>query len=212
MIEIRCFTVNAFAENTYLVFDDLGNGLVIDPGFMNTSESDAFDAFVQANNINLRQCLQTHCHIDHILGVHHINQKYGLKTRMHPNELIVFESGRNVSAMYGLPYKEGMYNDEYLANGMNLLIGEIKCSVHFTPGHSPGSVCFYFYEQHLLIAGDLIFKGSVGRTDLPGGDHDELINSVRNEVFVLPHHTLIYSGHGEPTDVGQEKLYNPFFN
>lgn len=212
MIEVRCFTVNAFSENTYLVFDQAGNGLVIDPGFMDTGESNNFDAFVANNRITLRQCLQTHCHIDHIMGVHHINQKYGLKTRMHQKEISVFDSGKNVSAMYGLPYKEGVYNEDYLANGMQMQIGDIPFRVLFTPGHSPGSVCFYFNEQDVLIAGDLIFKGSVGRTDLPGGDHTALMNSVRQEVFVLPDHTLIYSGHGEPTEVGHEKLHNPFFN
>lgn len=212
MIEIRCFTVNAFSENTYLVFDQAGNGLVIDPGFMDTGESNNFDAFVANNGIILRQCLQTHCHIDHIMGVHHINQKYGLKTRMHQKEISVFDSGKHVSAMYGLPYKEGIYNEDYLLNGMQLQIGHISFRVLFTPGHSPGSVCFYFNEQDILLAGDLIFKGSVGRTDLPGGDQTALINSVRQEVFVLPDQTLIYSGHGEPTEVGHEKLHNPFFN
>lgn len=212
MIEIKCFTVNAFSENTYLVFDRAGNGVVIDPGFMDMRESQQFDAFIDANQIQLSRCLQTHAHIDHIMGVHHINRKYGLKTRMHQNEVSVFSSGKNVSAMYGLPYTEGIYDDDYLAEGTILQIGEITFSVLFTPGHSPGSVCFYFPDQHALIAGDLIFKGSVGRTDLPGGDHDTLIESVRNEVFVLPGQTRIYPGHGEPTDVAQEKLYNPFFN
>jgi glyoxylase-like metal-dependent hydrolase (beta-lactamase superfamily II) len=209
-MKIQTFTVNPFAENTYLLYNDSGAAVVFDPGFMSSEECRAFDGFVSEQKLQLSRCLQTHCHIDHILGVHYINTKYGLTSELHSLEQSVMESGRQVSSMYGLPYTEGTFAKEHIIENTKITVGNSTCDVLFTPGHSPGSVCFYFEKEGVLIAGDLIFQGSIGRTDLPGGNHETLLESVKKNIFVLPDDTVIYPGHGNPTTVKEEKKYNPF--
>lgn len=209
-MHIQCFTFNPFSENTYLIWDDNRHATIIDPGFYTEEEGLTFLNFIKINNLQLKGCLLTHAHIDHIFGCELIFEKFGIKPRMHLKEEIVYQSADQVSIMYDL--KKFKFPDfgEFIQEGVVLSAGNIKFNVLFTPGHSPGSISLYCMEKELVFSGDVLFEGSVGRTDLPGGNHSTLIDSIKSQLLTLPNKTLVYSGHGGITTIGQEKLTNPF--
>jgi hydroxyacylglutathione hydrolase len=156
--------------------------------------------------------LNTHCHLDHVFGNKFVAEKYGLTLRLHEKELPVLQFAPASGLMYNMPFDN--YTGEYifLTPGDILKLGTDELKVLFTPGHSPASICFYCQKQSFVIGGDVLFKQSIGRTDLPGGDFDTLVNSIKTQLFVLPDETKIYSGHGPVTSIGNEKKYNPFLS
>ena len=203
-------TFNPFQENTYLLADDSGQAVVIDPGMSDDTENARFDAFLAANDLTLAACWLTHAHIDHVLGLAHVHETYGLTPRVHPGERPVYEANPQVAGMYGIalrPLPEVTYD---LADDAEISIGTLRLSQILAPGHSPASVCFHHADSSTLIGGDVLFRDSIGRTDLPGGDHETLLRSIRSRLFDLPKETTVWPGHGPETTIGYERVNNPF--
>lgn len=210
MLSVQSFTFNPFSENTYLVYNQNGDCIIIDPGTYNAREQEELTGFIYGNGLSPKMLLNTHCHIDHIFGNTFCSEKFNLPLQIHPQELPVLASGRSSAALYNLQYHESVSPGGFLQANSSLFLGEDEIRILFTPGHSPGSVSFYCRESGFVIAGDALFKNSIGRTDLPGGDYQTLIQSIRQELLTLEEDTVVYSGHGPATSIGDEKRFNPF--
>ena len=198
-------------ENTYVLYDDSKQCIIVDPGCNTTQERNELKDFIKDHDLIPVKLVNTHCHIDHILGNAFVAETYHLVLCAHEGEKPVLESGQQVSAMYGIPYTPSPAIKEYLNEGQTIIFGNTTLTLFFTPGHSPASLCFYHEASKKIIAGDVLFQGSIGRTDLPGGDYDTLIRSIKTKLFTLPDDVIVYPGHGPTTTIGYEKKYNPFF-
>lgn len=212
MLTIKTFTFNPFQENTYLLYNEKNEAILIDPGCYEEYEKQELSQFLTDNNIEIKLLLNTHCHVDHVLGINFIEQKYGLITRMHELELPIFRAVASYASNYGFVYQSATESQDFLLDFEQIKFGDDTLEVLFCPGHSPGSVCFYNAKQNFIIAGDVLFYRSIGRTDLPGGDHATLIRSIKNRLLNLPAETVVYPGHGPSTTIAAEKQYNPFIN
>lgn len=210
MLQIKSFTFNPFQENTYLIYDESREAALIDPGCFTISEKRELEDFIISENLKVTQLLNTHCHIDHVLGNAWAIKKFGVSLQIHPNEASVLKSVEVYAPNYGFQGYESAEADTYLEEGQEIWIGKEKLTVLFVPGHSPGHVVFYHSDSKQCIAGDTLFKGSIGRTDLPGGNHNLLLSKIKSQLFGLPEETVIYPGHGPETTIGFEKIYNPF--
>ncbi len=210
MLHIKSFTFNPFQENTYLVYDDQGQAVLIDPGCHTSGERAELENFVVANELKLDNLLNTHCHIDHVLGNSWAKKHFGIPLWIHEKEVSVLKSVEVYAPNYGFHGYESSAADHFLVEGQEFKVGEESLKVLFVPGHAPGHVVFYHKKSGQCIAGDTLFRGSIGRTDLPGGNHHLLLTKIQTELFSLPDETVIYPGHGPETTVGFEKVYNPF--
>ncbi len=210
MLKIRQFTFNPVQENTYVIFNDKGACAIIDPGCYFEYEYKELTDFIDSNKLAPNYLLNTHCHLDHVFGNKTIAEKYGLKVHMHPLEKKVFDFAPASGEMWGLPLVNYAGEIVYIDESSVITLGDDELSIRFTPGHSPGSISFYSPVDRFLVAGDVLFRSGIGRTDLPGGDYDVLIASIRSQLFTLPDETLVYSGHGPETTIGYEKRSNPF--
>ena len=210
MIHIQTFTFNAFAENTYVIRTTNGDCMIIDPGCSNNFEQNRLADFISENNLSPRLLINTHCHIDHILGNKFVATKYGIGLHAHEGEVAVLEAGPQVAAMYGIHYMASPEITTFLKPGDQLILGDTTWEILFTPGHSPASICLYCASEKVCIVGDVLFEGSIGRTDLPGGDFATLMNSIRTELLALPDDVRVYPGHGPATTIGHERKTNPF--
>jgi hydroxyacylglutathione hydrolase len=210
MFTVKAFVFNPVQENTYLLYNEKGNGIMIDPGCYFDQERDELVYFMEQNKIKLQLLLNTHCHLDHVFGNQWIHETYDLLLHIHEKEKQVLDFAPASGLMWNLPFDN--YNGEFvwLKEGEEILLDDDRLAIRFTPGHSPGHVCFYSKEQGFVIGGDVLFKQSIGRTDLPGGNFDTLIASIKTQLFTLPDDTIVYSGHGPETTVGYEKKHNPF--
>ena len=211
-LEVHCLTFNPFQENTYIIEAPSGDCIIIDPGCFDRSERQELKDFIAGRGLKPVRLLNTHCHIDHILGNAFVSGEYGLGLEIHRGELPVLESGLMVSSMYGVPYEPSPQPSAFLNEGDQLTLNGITLDILFTPGYSPASICFYNPVDGWVIGGDVLFYESIGRTDLPGGDHATLLKSIREKLFVLPNDTVVYPGHGPATKVGYEKMFNPFMS
>lgn len=210
MIQIKSFEFNPFSENTYVLYDETSEAIVIDPGCYEPEEKSALDNFIAEKKLKVVRLINTHCHIDHVLGNDHVKSKYGVSFYLHQKEEPLLKAVKTYAANYGFfGYREAS-PDGYLNEGDDVTWGKSQLSVLFLPGHSPGHIALYNDEQRFVVAGDVLFQGSVGRTDLPGGDHDTLINSIQQKLFLLPDDVIVYCGHGPQTTLGEEKVSNPF--
>ena len=207
---LHCLTFNPFQENTYVLADATGQATVIDPGMSTPEEERAFDEFLRKQNLTLQACWLTHAHIDHVLGLAHVHKTYGLTPQVHPGERPVYEANPQVAGMYGVALRPLPQPDYSLAAGDAITIGGLSAKQVLAPGHSPASVCFYVEAEGLLVGGDVLFRDSIGRTDLPGGDHATLLASIQREVYTLPKETVVWPGHGPQTTVAYERVNNPF--
>lgn len=210
MLHIKSFTFNPFQENTYLAYDDSGEGVLIDPGCFENQEKAELKDFIESNGIRLTQLLNTHCHIDHVLGNAWAKRTFGIPLSIHRNEISVLKSVETYASNYGFSGYESSEPDGFLAEGESIMVGKEELKILFVPGHAPGHVAFYHESSNRCIAGDTLFRGSIGRTDLPGGNHDLLLKKIKSELFTLPDETIIYSGHGPETTISFEKIHNPF--
>ena len=210
MLYLKSFAFNPFQQNTYLIYDDEGTAFIIDPGNYGASEDQQLKTFIEEKNLRMTRLLLTHGHIDHVLGNKFIYDTYGLLPEMHPADLFFIERMSQSAALYGLSCEPSPLPQHFLAEGDNISLGKYTLTCIYTPGHSPGSLSFYSKENKLLIGGDVLFRGSVGRSDLPGGDHETLIRSIKEKILVLGDDIKVYSGHGNATTTGQEKKTNPF--
>jgi hydroxyacylglutathione hydrolase len=211
MIQIKIFTVNPFQENTYLLYNENNNAILIDAGFSSAEEEKKLLYFLEKNKITIVKYIQTHCHIDHVLGNNFVNKSFGLKAQAHVLESEVLYSATSVAQLYGINYIKCAGIESYINHKQIVMLDNDLLQAIHVPGHSPGSLVFYCKAQSFAIGGDVLFYGSIGRTDLPGGNHDELIQRIKSELFVLPNETIVYPGHGNSTTIGYEKLNNPFF-
>lgn len=210
-MNIASFTFNDFQENTYVLWDTTMQGVIIDPGCNNASERTQLTNFIESNGITPVHLVNTHCHIDHVLGNKFVSDEYGLVLTSHQGEKENLYMQPHIAQMYGIPYDPSPEISVFLDEDDLLTFGNTSLKVLYTPGHSPASISLYEEESGILVAGDVLFKGSIGRTDLPGGDFDTLINNIKTKFFVLPDEVRVFSGHGPQTTIGEEKRTNPFF-
>ncbi len=209
-LHLKWFTFNPFSENTYILYGDNKECILFDPGCSSASEENTLSTFIEEKQLTPTRLILTHAHIDHVLGVKFIAQKYKLKLEMHIDDLPIYESAGNVAKMYGVPFNQGPQPSNFLDEASKIELDGFSLSILHTPGHSPGSICFYSKHNNFVIGGDVLFNGSIGRTDLPGGDFDILSDSIKTKLYTLPDQTRVFSGHGESTLIGNEKLNNPF--
>jgi glyoxylase-like metal-dependent hydrolase (beta-lactamase superfamily II) len=209
-MDIHFFTFNPFSENTYLIIGQQGSCLVVDPGMMDSQENEAFDQFISEKSLSLTGLILTHGHIDHVLGVKHIEQRYALRARAHKDSKPVYEACPRVAQMYGVPYFPGSDPIYDLTEGGDLSLDGESIELRLVPGHAPGHLVLVDHESKQVVAGDTLFAQSIGRTDLPGGNHELLLQKIREELFTLGDDYEVWPGHGPSTTIGQEKAHNPF--
>lgn len=210
MIQIKTFICNPYQENTYLLYDEAGNCAIIDPGMYGPEEEEMVSSFISEKGLIPTLLLNTHCHIDHVLGNKYIADTYGLMPQFHEGELPLLIEVQNYAPQMGIRYEVSPIGETFLHDSGEIMLGKHSLKLIFAPGHSPAHLCFYNAEQNFLIGGDVLFRQSVGRTDLPGGNHQQLMDSISNAIYTLPEETIIYPGHGPETSVGFEKKNNPF--
>ena len=210
-MEIHKITFNTFQENTFILWDNTTDCIIIDPGCYERNEELLLVDFINKNNLNPVKLINTHCHIDHILGNKFVSEKWDLELYMNKIDLPLLEGSGDIARMYGFEnYKGSPYPKHYLEEGDILEFGESKLEILFTPGHAPGHICLFNKEEGFIVSGDVLFNGSIGRTDLIGGDFDTLIESIKTKLMTLQDETIVYCGHGPSTSIGRERLSNPF--
>lgn len=210
MLTVKQFTFNPLQENTYIVYNEHGHCIIVDPGCYFPEECNEMKNYIEQQQLSPKTLLNTHCHLDHIFGNAFIHERYGLPLHLHRNEKTVLEHGPATGKMYGLPFIN--YSGEliYIDEKDTITLGEESLRILFTPGHSPGSLSFYNAEHKFVLSGDVLFRESIGRTDLPGGNFETLIDSIQTMLWPLPDDVVVYSGHGPETTIGYEKAANPF--
>lgn len=208
-MHILCFECNDFGENTYLIYDQ-HRATIIDPGCVTAEERQLLSSTIAQLELTVEQIVLTHAHIDHVLGLKWAIDRYNVPFYLHADEKTVFMANRQIAQLYHQPYEETDQAPQYIAESDQVNIAGQVWIILLTPGHSPGSICLYNEETKQLIAGDVLFRDSIGRTDLPGGDYDTLISSIKNKIYPLPNDVIVYPGHGPTTSVGYEKMNNPF--
>ena len=207
---VTAFTFNPFSENTYLLHDETKECVVVDPGCSTAAEKARLKQFIEDNGLKVVKLLNTHCHIDHVLGNKFVAETFNVPLEMHEADLPTLRSIPAYAPMYGIANYEELEPGSFLTENDTVSFGNTELKIYFTPGHAPGHIVFYHEKEKQLIAGDVLFQRSIGRTDLPGGDYDTLINSIKEKLFVLPEDVTVYPGHGPTTTIGEEKRENPF--
>lgn len=211
MINIKIFVFNPFMENTYILYDNNKKAIVVDPGCYEQYEKKQLDDFISSEGLQVELLINTHCHIDHVLGNYYVKQKYNVPLHIHEKDLETLRAIKAYAPSYGFQNFEETNPDGFLKEGEDVNVGEMKFEVRFAPGHAPGHVVLINEEEKICIGGDVLFQGSIGRTDLPGGDFDALIKSIHKKLFAdLPDDMVVYPGHGPETTIGVEKRTNPF--
>jgi len=212
MLTVKSFTFNPVQENTYVVHNQSGGCCIIDPGCYFGNERNELKEFIQDAGLSPKYLLNTHCHLDHVFGNKFVHDTWGLTLHLHEKEKPVLEYAPTFGLSWGLPVDNYEGDLIFLREGEAIRLGNDSLHILFTPGHSPGHVCFYAEAEQFVIGGDVLFYQSIGRTDLPGGDFDTLITSIHKQLFVLPDEVVVYPGHGPETTIGYEKIHNPFLN
>lgn len=210
MLTVKTFTFNPVQENTYLLYNEQGEACIIDPGCYFPEERETLKAAIESGGLRPVLLLNTHCHLDHVFGNKFVFETWGLVPHIHEKERPVLERAPKAGLRWQLPFENYEGELAFISEGTKIHIGQDALDLLFTPGHSPGSLSFYNEAGSFVIGGDVLFNGSIGRTDLPGGDYDTLINSIQTQLFTLPDETRVYPGHGPLTTVGLEKMNNPF--
>ncbi len=209
-MQIYNITYNPFQENTFLLVDEHNNCVIIDPGCYFKEEKDHFLQVIKEKKFRPVALLNTHAHLDHIMGNHWVLQHFEIPLYLHKDDSFLLDAGMQSAQMYGLKeFIESPKPNFWLEEGQQLSFGNIQLDVIHTPGHAPGHVVFYNKENATLINGDVLFQGSYGRVDLPGGDFAQLKDSITKKLFLLPDETTVYTGHGPATTIGREKMSNP---
>ena len=209
-LQVHSITFNPFEENTYFIISPNNECIIIDPGCFEERERKELTDFISNNQLKPVRLINTHCHIDHILGNAFVAEQYNLGLEIHAGEIPVLKAGMTIAGMYGIPYTPSPEPVSFLAAGDVITLGDLEMKILFTPGHSPASICLYNEKDRWVIGGDVLFYESIGRTDLPGGDFNTLINSIRTQLFTLPDDVVVFPGHGQETRIGYEKMFNPF--
>ena len=206
---IEALVFNPFYENTYIIHDEDNNAIIVDPGCYEPYEEAQLEQYIKAHNLTVKLVINTHCHIDHVLGNAFVKEKYGVPLWVPAGEKDMLEAVTNYSTNWGINNYVPAEVDEFIGTDP-IQIEKLSFEVRLAPGHSPGHLVFYNAEEKVLIGGDVLFRESIGRTDLPGGNQQQLFESIKRELFSLPDDTTVYSGHGPTTNIGYEKTHNPF--
>lgn len=210
MLRVKSFEFSPVRENTYVLYNEENQCCIIDPGCYFSEEQDELKGFIDKAGLQPILLLNTHCHLDHVFGNKFVHDTWSLTLHIHEKEKPVLDYAPVAGEKWQLPFENYQGKLIYLKEGQKITIGKNELEIFFTPGHSPGSISFYNEEDGYVVSGDVLFNGSVGRTDLPGGDFKILFNSIQTQLFTLPDETKVYSGHGPVTTIGFEKMNNPF--
>lgn len=210
MISILSFTFGPFQENTYVLYDETKDCIIIDPGCYDEAERLELVRAIDEKGLTPVRLINTHCHIDHVVGNKFIAEKYNLGLEINELDKPTLDSLPMVAQMYNLNAEISPEPSVFLNEGDVVKFGKSTLEILFTPGHSPGSITFYERGQKFMLVGDVLFRGSIGRTDLPGGDYDTLIASIKDKIFPFEDDYIIYNGHGPSTTIGFERSNNPF--
>ena len=209
MLHVASFTFNPFQENTYVVHDG-SQAILFDPGCWNTAEERELEAWFTHNAITPTRLVLTHAHIDHVLGCAWVHKKYGMLPELHRADLPLLQAAPRQGQLYGVHCEPSPEPAHFIEPGDVLRLGNEELKVLFVPGHAPGHIALFSEEHRFVIAGDVLFRDSIGRTDLPGGDTDTLLRSIREQLFPLGDDVVVYCGHGPETTIGRERQKNPF--
>jgi len=212
MLQRTSFTFGPFAENSWLVWDEYKNCIIIDPGCYTAAEERTLEDFILHNDLKPVLLINTHAHIDHILGNAFVKRVWGLSPHLHPDDVKLYFGAEQYGAVWGIKVPNLPEPETELLQKDALFLGAHRFEIRFTPGHCPGEVCLVQHEHAFVIAGDVLFNGSIGRTDLPGGDYETLISSIKRELLTLPDHFEVCCGHGAETTIGKERTSNPFLS
>jgi glyoxylase-like metal-dependent hydrolase (beta-lactamase superfamily II) len=209
-IHIKSFTFNPFQENTYVIYNSKGIGFIVDPGCYDASEELELKHFIDSNAIKIQSIVTTHGHVDHVLGIQYCKQTFNAPLYIYPEDEATFKSVAVYAPSYGFVHYEEASIDGYLSLDKPFVVDDMSFTLLYVPGHAPGHIAFYNEANGFCLAGDVLFKESIGRSDLPGGNHETLIHSIHNQMFRLPSQTIVYPGHGPHTTIIHEKKYNPY--
>lgn len=210
MLTVKGFVFSPIQENTYVLYNEAGECCIIDPGCYYPNERNELKDFISQSQLQPKYLLNTHCHLDHVFGNKFVYETYGLIPYIHPNEKQLLKLAPVSAMMYNLPFDNYEGDVNYLTEKDAIRLGNDVLNIIEAPGHSPGHICFYCEAQQFVIGGDVLFRESIGRTDLPGGNHAVLVKNIREKLFVLPAPTIVYPGHGIETTIGYEMENNPF--
>jgi hydroxyacylglutathione hydrolase len=210
MLQIQAFVFNFASENTYILYNENKKAWLIDPGNMNGQETRAIQEFITEHALRIEKILLTHAHIDHVLGLQWAVDTYKVPVTMHRDDKEVLDMFQISGMRFGMQLNPIHADIEYINEGDEISLDGEKFKIYHVPGHSPGSIVFHHENQQFMISGDVLFEGSIGRTDLYKGNYEQLIEGIRNKLFILDDKTQVFSGHGNPTSIGFEKQHNPF--
>ncbi len=210
-MHVQKFTFNPFQENTYVLHAE-GEGIIVDPGCSDQNEQRELEGWLEANGVLPVRLLLTHAHIDHVMGCAWLEERYGLKPELHRKDLPIMQAAEMQGAMFGLRIDPPPAPARFIEAGEVISLGDEHLDVLFVPGHAPGHIAFYNPKQRFILSGDVLFHRSIGRTDLPGGDMDTLLESIRTQLYPLGDDITVYCGHGPETTIGEERRGNPFVN
>ena len=210
MLQIKVLTFNAVQENTYVLYNEFKECIIVDPGCYSDEEKEALKDFIEKNGLQPKMLINTHCHLDHVFGNKYVAEAYQLTLQIHKNEEEMLQMAPGSGLMFNLPFDNYTGQLIFLKEDDIISLHDDALKVIEAPGHSPGSICFYCEKQKFIIGGDVLFYQSIGRTDLPGGNHESLIKNIKEKLFLLPDGVKVYPGHGPATTIGDEKKYNPY--
>ena len=212
-MNIKIFTFNQFFENTFIISDSTNECIIIDPGCYDKNEKQILQDYILTNNLVPTRLINTHCHIDHILGNNFVSKTWDLDLEIHHKDIDLLKNSKNIADLYGfVNYENSPITNKFLVEGDIIEFGKSKLEVLFTPGHAPGHISLYSKNENFIISGDVLFNNSIGRTDLPGGNYNTLIDTIKSKFLCLDDSTVVYCGHGPSTTVGKERINNPFLN
>jgi hydroxyacylglutathione hydrolase len=210
MLQVYSYPYSPIQENTYLVYNEQKKAIIVDPGCYFDEEKMHFEQTITALGVTVEMILLTHCHLDHVFGLQWAVEKYGCTPRFHVNEIPILERAATSGLMYNMPFDVYQGTVNYVNDNETISLDNDVLHTMLLPGHSPGSIGYYCKAQDFIIAGDVLFEQSIGRTDLFAGNHDTLMDTIKTKLFLLPNNTKVYNGHGNPTTIGAERQYNPF--
>lgn len=212
-MNIKIFTFNQFFENTFIISDSTNECIIIDPGCYDKNEKQILQDYILSNNLVPTRLINTHCHIDHILGNNFVSKTWDLELEIHQKDIDLLKNSKNIADLYGfVNYEKSPITNKFLVEGDIIEFGKSNLEVLFTPGHAPGHISLYSKNENFIISGDVLFNNSIGRTDLPGGNYSTLIDTIKSKILCLDDSTVVYCGHGPSTTVGKERINNPFLN
>ncbi len=207
---VKTFVFNPFQENTYVLSDENNKCIIVDAGCLDEKEKEALYTYIQENSLVVERVINTHLHLDHCFGNKFVYETFGKNIEAHPNDEELLVNMKEYARIFGLDFDEKHPPISYLYENNEIIVGSIHLKVIHVPGHSKGHLVFYAAKEKYLFAGDVLFSGSIGRTDLPGGNFHDLIDNIKEKLLVLPDETIVFSGHGSQTTIKHEKQHNPF--